>query len=451
LPGEVNRNGSWPLPWQGGYEHFFEKRGIQMKKFSWLVLISLLASVMLAQTSAPSSQTKLSPAEQGMAQAKRLIEKNPKNYEAYNALALALSRRARETSDVKFYAEAEETLKRAFEISPDNFDGRRIQVWLLLGKHEFAAAREEALKLNKRMPDDVTVYGFLTDANVELGNYDEAEKAAQLMLNLRPGNSPGVTRAAYLRELFGDVDGALELMNMALQSTQPAEVEDAAWITTQMAHLNLSVGRIEEAEKLMEQALSMFPDYHYALGNLAKVRIEQKKYDEAVSLLQRRYNHAPHAENLYDLAEALELAGHNREATQAFAEFEKKSLLESSKADNSNRELIFYYADHAHEPEKALTVAQAEYARRHDVFTLDAYAWALHVNGRDEEARKQIEAALAVGIHDAKLLSHGGEIALQLGDREAATRYLQQANELHAPGSERAQVLLLELTPATTK
>jgi hypothetical protein len=74
-------------------------------------------------------------------------------------------------------------------MKPGNFDGKRIEVWLLLGKHEFAAAREEALKLNREMPDDMMVYGFLTDANVELGNYDEAEKSAQFMLDLRPGNS----------------------------------------------------------------------------------------------------------------------------------------------------------------------------------------------------------------------------------------------------------------------
>ena len=147
----------------------------------------------------------------------------------------------------------------------------------------------------------------------------------------------------------------------------------------------------------------------------------------------------------------MELSGHDDDAIQAFAEFEKKSLLESSQADNSNRELTFYYADHAHQPAKALAAAEAEYARRHDVFTRDAYAWALHVNGRDQEARKQIEAALAVGIRDAKMLSHAGEIALQLGDRDTAMRYLQQANELHAPGSERAQVLLVELTPGAMK
>jgi tetratricopeptide (TPR) repeat protein len=417
-----------------------------MKTVAHLFLILLAAACVNAQTNLPPAEPKLSPAEQGMAQAKRLIDKNPKNYEAYNALALALSRRARETSDIKFYAEAEETLKKSFEISPDNFDGRRIEVWVLLGKHEFAAAREEALKLKQRVPDDVMVYGFLTDANVELGNYDEAEKSAQLMLDLRPGNSPGITRASYLRELFGDVDGSLELMNMALSSTNPSEVEDRAWILTQMAHLQLSVGRLTEAEKNLQQALALFPCYHYALGNLAKVRIAQKRYEEAVQLLTTRYQSAPHAENLFDLAEALRYAGRGDEAKKAFTEFEQKSLLESIRADNSNRELIFYYADYAHEPVKALEVAKKEFARRHDVYTLDGYAWALHVNGENEEARKQVETALAVGIRDARIFRHAGEIALATGDRAASEKYFRQASELSTTDSNLASATLTRLS-----
>src|ERR1700756_1977677 len=112
------------------------------------------------------SREKPSPAEQTIATANRLIEKNPRNYEAYNALALALSRRARETSDPRFYNLGEEALKKSFEVSAGNFDGEKIHVWLLLGKHEFAAAREAAMVLNKRTPDDVMLYGFMTDANV---------------------------------------------------------------------------------------------------------------------------------------------------------------------------------------------------------------------------------------------------------------------------------------------
>jgi len=300
--------------------------------------------------------------------------------------------------------------------------------------------------LNKKVPDDVLVYGFLTDANAELGNYPDAENAAQWMLNLRPGNLPGMTRGAYLRELFGDVDGAYEWMDIAFQSTVPTETEDRAWILSQMGHLRFIAGRTDDADNILKQALIIFPGYHYALGNLAKVRITQKRYDEAVALLQQRYQAGPHAENLYDLAEALELAGRSEEAKKAFAEFEVKSLAESVRKDNSSRELVFYYADHAHQPAKALAVAKQEYSWRHDVYTLDAYAWALHVNGQDAEARKQIEIALAVGIRDSKIFAHAGEIALKLGDRAAAQRYLEASVSLHAVGSEQARVVLAQLS-----
>src|SRR5207244_1908307 len=82
-----------------------------------------------------------------------------------NPLARALARRARETSDVGFYAQAEDALKRSLDLAPGNLDGEKIHVWLLLGRHEFAAALDAAKALNKRVPDDVLIYGFLTDAN----------------------------------------------------------------------------------------------------------------------------------------------------------------------------------------------------------------------------------------------------------------------------------------------
>jgi len=422
-----------------------------MKKLFALLIVSFsIAACAQTQTSAAATST-LSPAQQSIAVANKEIAKKPALYSGYNQLAIALSRRARETSDVSFYAQAEDALKKSFELSPGNIEAEKIHVWLLLGRHEFPSALEAAKVLNKKVPDDVLVYGFLTDANAELGNYSDAENAAQWMLNLRPGNLPGMTRAAYLRELFGDIDGAYELMNMAYDATVPTETEDRAWILSQMGHLRFIGGRTGDAENILQQALVLFPGYHYALGNLAKVRIAQKRYPETVALLQQRYEAAPHAENLYDLAEALELAGRAADAKKAFAEFETKSLAEAVRKDNSSRELVFYYADHAHQPAKALEIARQEFAWRHDVYTLDAYAWALHVNGQDAEARKQMETVLAVGIRDARLFAHAGEIALKLGDRANAERYLSESVSLHAAGSEQARVLLAGLGPVEVK
>jgi tetratricopeptide (TPR) repeat protein len=411
-----------------------------------LILITTVATFAAGQSITGAASTDLSPSMQSMTAARKAIGDKPTEYTGYNLLATALVRRAQETSDASFYTQAEDAVKKSLELSPNNFETEKIQVSILLGEHEYPAALEAARTLNKRVPDDVMVYGLLTDADVELGNYSDAENAAQWMLNLRPGNLPALTRAAHLRELFGDPEGAYELMEMAYQSTPPTETGERARILTEMGHIRLASGSMDAAEKLFQQALAVFPSYPCALGNLAQVRITQKRYAEAVVLLEQRYQGAARSESLYDLAEALQLAGRNDEAKKAFSEFETKSLLESSKRDNSNRELVFYYSDHVRQPVKALDVAKQEYAWRRDVYTLDAYAWALHVNGQDAEARKQIEIALAVGIRDSRIFAHAGEIVLKLGDRVAAQNYLQQAVALHLIGSEHAQVVLAQIS-----
>ena len=410
------------------------------------VLVMIGATFAILQSATTGRSADLSPAEQSIAEANKAIGEKPAQYTSYNLLAMALVRRAQETSDASLYARAEDAVKKSLELAPNNFDTEKIRVSILLGEHEFPAALEAAKALNKKVPDDVMVYGLLTDANVELGNYKDAETSAQWMLNLRPGNLPALIRAARLRELFGDAEGAYELMDLAYQSTPPTETDERAGILTQMGHLRFASGDPDAAEKLLLQALIAFPGYPLALGNLAQLRIAQKRYQDAVALLQQRYQSAPRPGNLYELAEAMQLAGRNGEAKKAFAEFETNALLESGRKDNANRDLIFYYVDHVQQPAKALKVAEQEYAWRHDVYTLDAYAWALHVNGQDIEARKQIETALAVGIRDARLFHHAGVIALKSGDRAAAERYLKKSAELNSEDSEQARNILAGLT-----
>lgn len=415
-----------------------------MTKKTRVSLLAVAGLLMAASALRAEGDVRASPAEARIAQARRTIEKAPASAQGYTELAMALARRARETSDATFYAQAEEAIARALERSPGDFQALRARAWALLGQHRFAEARELASALNKRVPDDVMVYGLLTDANVELGDYAQAESACQWMLNLRPGNVPALTRAAYLRELFGDVEGALELMGMAFEATPAVEVEDRAWILTQTAHLRLLTGKTGEAEKLLGQALSLFPDYHYALAQLARVQAARGHHAEAARLLRRRYEAAPHPENLYDLAEALERAGRRDEARAAFAEFETRARAETEKADNSNHELVFYYADHAGRPAEALDVARREIGRRRDVHTLHAYAWALFSNGKHAEAQHAIDEALAVGFREAGILYHAGMIASKLKQKENAARYLKQSLELN-PASEVAARVRLAL------
>jgi len=109
--------------------------------------------------------------------------------------------------------------------------------------------------------------------------------------------------------------------------------------------LELLTGDLATAEIDANSALRIFPDYHCALAALAQVRMAQGNNDEAVSLLRKRYQAAPHTENLYELGEAQELAGHHEDAQASFRKFESQSRAESLLPDNSNRELISYYID----------------------------------------------------------------------------------------------------------
>jgi tetratricopeptide (TPR) repeat protein len=344
---------------------------------------------------------------------------------------------------VAYYTKAEETLKKSFAIAPDNFEGRKVETWLALGRHEFGKALEMAKKLNQRMPDDITVYGYLTDANVELGNYKDAVAAAQWMLNLRPGNVAGMTRAAYLRELHGNLSGAFSAMKTAYDATPFEQTEDRAWLLTQLAHIDLLDGDLANAEMYAKGALGLFPGYHYALGVLGQVREAQKRYDEAAELFDERYQAAPHAENLYALAEARELAGMHDQAAADFRKFEELALKESALADNANHELIAYYTDVANEPAKALDIASREEARRHDLFTLDSHAWALAATNDYQAADAEIHQALATGVKDANILYHAGAIALHLNRPEEARSYLEQAASHY---SRQAQSLLKEMS-----
>ncbi len=214
-----------------------------------------------------------------------------------------------------------------------------------------------------------------------------------------------------------------------------------------MAHVNVEMGNLTPAESLAKQALSLQPDYSRALLVMAQLRLLQGRPSDSVQLLHQSYKSYPRTETLYRLAEAMQAAGMERDAKNTFADFESQALSESSRSDNANRELVFYYADYANNLPKALQIGELEVARRRDVHTLDAYAWALYKNGRYAEAKKQMDILLKVGVREAPIFYHAGEIESRLGDNAQAENYLRTAAEMNSTESQDARNALASLQP----
>jgi tetratricopeptide (TPR) repeat protein len=402
-----------------------------MKTLFFALFLAMTAS----GAAAANENASPSPAELRIAGAQKILQKQPARYQAYNELAAALIRRARETGDNSYFAQAQQAIESSLKIQPENFEAQQAHVELLLAEHDYRRALDEARVLNHRMPDGVLVWGYMAEAEAALGDYQHAEDAAQWMMNLRPGNVPAYLVGADLREDWGDTDGAQEYLSKALQQTPPFENEETAWILTKMAKLLRQSGRADAAEGLLQKALKTFPDYYFSLEELAEVRLGQRNYSEAVELLEKRNRSFPSPASTLLEAHAYEGAGQTAAAAKMYADFEREARAKISQPDNANLELIAYYAGRAHKPDEALRIARLQIENRHDVWSLDAYAWALYSNGKFAEAGGQMEKALGIGTRDAVLDYHAAAIAAALGRKTEAAQFLQDSLDLN-PASE---------------
>jgi tetratricopeptide (TPR) repeat protein len=290
--------------------------------------------------------------------------------------------------------------------------------------HRFSEAEKIARELveTRGLPYD---FGLLGDVLMEQGKLDEAILAYQKMMDLRPGPQ-AYSRAAHVRWLKGDLDGARVLMRMAAQAAGAGDAESAAWAWSRLALFELQAGDVKRAHATCDAALEMQTEYAPALLARGRVLLAENKAAEAVAPLERaaRLNALP--EYQWALADALRAAGRHDEAQAV------ESKLAAQGAGNDPRTFAIYLTTRGQQAETALRLAQEEIKLRRDVFTLDALAWAQAANGAHDEAWKTMQSALAQGTEDARLFLHAAAIAAQTGNRKDALRYAGKAAKIQS-------------------
>jgi tetratricopeptide (TPR) repeat protein len=175
---------------------------------------------------------------------KKLREK-PNDLQSKLFLALAYMQEARITGEHPYYYPA--ALKLIDDIldqEPDNpvmmYEATVAKASVQLSLHQFDKALEtgkKALAINNR---GAAVYGVLCDAYVEMGQYEEAIKMADQMTTLRP-DLKSYSRISYLREIHGDLPGAIEAMQAAVKAGFPG-LEQTAWSQVTLGSLYEKTG-----------------------------------------------------------------------------------------------------------------------------------------------------------------------------------------------------------------
>jgi tetratricopeptide (TPR) repeat protein len=367
---------------------------------------SVLKTTDAIESSVESTQP--SKADQRISRAQLLIERMPNRAEGYNQLAAAYMQKARETSDFSFNARASESINKSLAIENDNYDALKLRAKLELTYHRFAEALQTARRAQAFRNDDHDVWGQITDALVELGDYKGAVEAAQRMVDLRPDSS-AYARVSYLRSLHGDNDGAIAAMSVALRSANPNDPEGVAWCHVQLGNELLNAGKPDAAERNFDRALMIFPEHRLALEAKGRARIAAGDLQGAVQIYEREQARIPSA----DIAAALgDLYTRLGKHDLARVEYERFEVLETENAEleRSWRHMINFWLDHDRNLAEALARATREYETRKDIFTCDSLAWALFKNGKVDEARTMIDEALRTGTKDARINDHAALI-----------------------------------------
>jgi tetratricopeptide (TPR) repeat protein len=358
--------------------------------------------------------------------AAEIIKVKPDSTAGYLQFALVYIRRARETGDHSLNNKAEAAVERALAIEPANLTARKLHTSLLASAHRFTEARESARALTNEFPDDSFAYGILVDANAELGNYDEAIKAAQEMVDLKP-NSSSYARVGHLRSLHGDHAGAVEMLTTAARTADPQDKEAQSWCLVQLAKQHFKFGDIDKANKVIDESLHLSPDYPLALIEKGKILAAKGDLDDAEEILQRANSRVLHTEALILLGDIDRRHGNDDEAERLFASAE--DLARSSTGDIHRFALL--WADHGQRLDEALSIAETDYETNKDIYAADILAWCHYKKGRHAEAKDIIREALRLNTKDARILYHAGMIERDLGNRKQAAEYLRTALKLN--------------------
>ena len=361
------------------------------------------------------------------------INTNPKDSKSALQLASIYIQEARITGDHVYYDKAAmQLVNQVLATDSANFEALCFKSMLYLSEHHFADGLKYAQIAQVANPYNSFVYGLLTDANVELGNYTAAVEMTDKMVSIRP-DLRSYSRVSYLREIHGDYPGAIEAMKMAVSAGYPG-TEETEWARVQLGHLYENTGDLKNAEMQYQIALSERTDYAYAYAGMGRIAKTNKQYTDAI----KYYTKADSLVEDYSFKDELvDLYAWNgdkdKSKTTASAVLDKLNADASGGAKDDNighyadRELAYVYIKTG-DYDKAVEHAIMEYNRRpNNIDVNEAVAWAYYKKGDVKNALSYINTALLTNSQNPTLMGRAALIYQKAGDNAKAQELMGKA------------------------
>jgi tetratricopeptide (TPR) repeat protein len=356
------------------------------------------------------------------------LQDKPDDKKSLLALTSLYVNEGRITGNLAYYnSAAMNCTEKVLKNDPENFEALTFKSMILLSQHRFEAGLEVAQRIQAGNPYNAFVYGLMVDANVELGNYQAAVEAADKMVSIRP-DLRSYSRVAYLREIHGDLPGAIEAMKLAIDAGAPGD-ENTEWCRVQLGKLYEQLGQLKAAAMQYTIAGNNRPDYPYAMAGLGRIAVEGKNYEKALSLFKKAVSLLPDHTFKEAIAEIYTLMGEEEKANRLADEIleQMKQSTSEDKVQNEDHEMAHAYMG-VNNYGKALDYALQEYKRRPSNIEVNETVAIVYYQKADyAKAIPYIEAALKTNCQKPELLCHAGLIYAGFGDKAKAKYYLDKA------------------------
>jgi len=354
---------------------------------------------------------------------------DPRGALARRELAGAYLARQREAGAIEDAVRAEQAARQSLEILPrGNAVALNRLARSLLAQHRFPEALDTA-RLAAAI--DPQAYRLIADLSLELGDYDEAERAAA-KIPAQPDDLNLKMLRARILAIQGKPDRALEMMQEASRLADglyDLPHETVAWHHVMVGHALIDCGKLEEGERACRKALEVFPRDYRAMTGLAEVAAWRGDWRGAVAWGKKAVAVAPqNPEALKVIGDASAALGQAEEAERHYRLLKE---LAHSFPRIYDRHWAMFCADAGRDLDEALALARKDLELRRDVHAYDTLAWVSFKKGLMPEAEAATRKALARGTREATLLYHAGMIARAGGDTARAKDCFTRARAIN--------------------
>jgi tetratricopeptide (TPR) repeat protein len=335
---------------------------------------------------------------------KAKLNVEPKDIKTRLQLATIFIAEQRITGEHHYYYTAiEKILDGILSIEPKNFDATVYKASLKMSLHQFAEAKKLAEDARAINPNNAYVYGILVDANVELGNYEEAVAMSDKMQALKP-SLEAYSRASYLREIYGDYPGSIEAMKLAVKAGLPGS-EPQCWSRNTLGELYLNTNQLDLAESAFAENLILRPSYAPSMAGLAKVETQKKNYTRALALLDSAFSIMPQTSFEEQKAEVYTAMGDTEKANAKILELQTTLIKDANSAQHSVSLELAKSFEKNNKWDSAQKYASLEYAiRPKNIDVANEMAWISYKQNDIAKAKEYLKTATSTGSKNPELL-----------------------------------------------